>query len=367
MNVKRYIAKNMQEAMEKIRDEHGDETMILNSRKIKGRGIRGIMGSDRVEVVVATDGSPSGSVDTREITTSVAQTVGAQMKGVEKTLDALLATVEGISKTAPVQIENDELANFQETLLRNDVRQELVLKLYSRAKRLIQNENYLPKEAAVKVLSDCIGEPVKLEFDTDRQNVVALIGPTGVGKTTTLAKLAAIYALQQNKKAALITADVYRIGAVEQLKTYADIMGLPMEVIPNVDEVTAAIAKHLDADIIFIDTPGKSPSDDQHSIDMQRLIEKSCANNVFLVVSATSNVESLKKIFKTYENISDYKLIVTKTDEAITESPLLNISDLSKSPISYLAFGQNVPNDIEVMDSQAIVRDVVARLKFEEI
>jgi flagellar biosynthesis protein FlhF len=99
---------------------------------------------------------------------------------------------------------------------------------------------------------------------------------------------------------------------------------------------------------------------------MQRLIEKSGANNVFLVVSATSNVESLKKIFKTYENISDYKLIVTKTDEAITESPLLNISDLSKSSISYFAFGQNVPNDIEILNPQTIVGDIVSRMKFEE-
>jgi len=362
MNVKRYIAKNAEEAIEKIRNDQGNESMILNSRPIRKKGIRGFFAQPMVEFVVASAGDDVVA-NSSTIKDDVAEVMDSKMKGLETQLGEMTKAIETFSFNVNNQgVDDDELGKFYDVLMRNDVKQELALKLYSRAKKLfISGITY--KDSIVQVLGDCLGIPDGLVLNETGQTVVVLIGPTGVGKTTSLAKLAAIYSLQKNLKAAFITADVYRIGAVEQLKTYADIMGIPMEVIPNVSEVSAAMQKHADAEIIFIDTPGKSPTDDQHSADMQTLIELSNANNVFLTVSATSNVESLKKIFKTYENIEDYKLIVTKTDEASAESILLNISNISDAPISYLAFGQNVPNDIEPMNPEKLIQIVLQKME----
>ena len=317
---------------------------------------------------VAASESPSTSkaVDTTQIKEGVAEVIDDKMQSLENQLGEMTKVIENFSYNVKSQNAQDdeELKDFYEFLIKSGIHQGLAVDLCGAVKELMLEEQ-LEKDVAIsKALTNHLGSPNELALNENGQTVVVMLGPTGVGKTTSLAKLAATFSLQKNLNAAFITADVYRIGAVEQLKTYADIMGIPMEVIPNVDEVSEALRRHAEADIIFIDTPGKSPSDDQHSLDMQRLIEISGASNVFLVVSATSNVESLKRIFKTYENIEDYKLIVTKTDEAMANSTLFNVADLSKNSISYLAFGQNVPNDIKVIDAnettQSLLQDLTS-------
>ena len=370
MNVKRYLASTPQEAMEMIKSEHGNDAIILNSRTVRKKGIKGFFGRPMVEFVVATESSPRRKetvvVSVPQPEPVVPESFGKledKMQSLETKLGEMTRTMESIALTSggPVMAES-ELKDFYDILVKNDAREELALKLYNKSNQLVVRDEISEFEAIEKVLLDCIGTPDPIELNESGQTVVMVIGPTGVGKTTSLAKLAAIHSLQKGLKTAFITADVYRIGAVEQLKTYADIMSIPVSIIQKVEDVTEAIAAQKDADIIFIDTPGKSPRDTTHSEDMKKLIELSAAKNVFLVISATSNVDSLEKIFQTYENIENYRIILTKTDEAITETTLLNVTDMAKKSVSYVSFGQNVPDDIEIMDAEKITTQLMGRL-----
>ena len=195
-----------------------------------------------------------------------------------------------------------------------------------------------------------------------KPHVVFFIGPTGVGKTTTIAKIASKYKVDYEKKVAFITADTYRIAATEQLQVYANILDAPMSIVYSKEELNEAIEKYAEYDLVFVDTAGFSHKNEEQKEDIRNLIQgvdPEYTSEVYLVLSATTKYRDLLDIVDTYRTISEFKLIFTKLDETSTYGNLLNIKLYSDAELSYTTNGQNVPDDIELFDTQKIVKQLL--------
>ncbi len=189
--------------------------------------------------------------------------------------------------------------------------------------------------------------------------VVFFIGPTGVGKTTTIAKIASKFSAIDKKKVALLTADTYRIAAAEQLRTYADILEVPCRVIYSEEEVEQALRDFKDYDYIMVDTAGHSHQNEKQRENMNSIIHSAdglAEKEVYLVLSATTKYRDLISIADTYSKLTDYKLIFTKLDETTTLGSLLNLRLYTGAAISYVTDGQNVPDDISEFSPQKTVK-----------
>lgn len=184
--------------------------------------------------------------------------------------------------------------------------------------------------------------------------IVALIGPTGVGKTTTLAKIAAGFVLNKQAKAALITADTYRISAVEQLKTYSDIIGLPLDIVYNQDELRKAIRKHEDKDLILIDTAGRSQYNEYQLEELKTLLKANSRIEKHLVLSATTKERDAKDIIERFSFCNPKRVIFTKVDETSSLGIILNLLYEKDMALSYLADGQSVPDDIKAAGAETL-------------
>lgn len=182
---------------------------------------------------------------------------------------------------------------------------------------------------------------------SSKPKVVALIGPTGVGKTTTLAKIAAKFVLEQGARVALITADTYRISAVEQLKTYSDILGLPLEIVYNPEALRKAIEKHKDKQLILIDTAGRSQYNEYQMKELSGLLSIDADIEKHLVMSATTKTSDGVELLENFSICQPDRVIFTKVDETGTHGIILNILHRRKVALSYITNGQSVPDDIE--------------------
>lgn len=206
------------------------------------------------------------------------------------------------------------------------------------------------------------GQPKSLDLSGAKPHVVFFIGPTGVGKTTTIAKIASKYKVDYEKKVAFITADTYRIAATEQLQVYANILDAPMSIVYSKEELNEAIGKYAEYDLVFVDTAGFSHKNEEQKEDIRNLIQgvdPEYTSEVYLVLSATTKYRDLLDIVDTYHTISEFKLIFTKLDETSTYGNLLNIKLYSDAELSYTTNGQNVPDDIELFDTQKIVKQLL--------
>ena len=197
---------------------------------------------------------------------------------------------------------------------------------------------------------DCCGP---LSVTPGQRRLVALVGPTGVGKTTTVAKLAADFHLRQRCRVGLITVDTYRIAAVDQLRTYADIIDLPMEVVATPREMRASLARLADMDLILMDTAGRSPRDEVRIQELKSMLEEAQADEVLLVLSGVTSLRALKKAAEKFAPVGVTSLILTKLDEAAGLGSLLSLLRAARLPVSYVTNGQNVPDDIAAADRRA--------------
>lgn len=194
---------------------------------------------------------------------------------------------------------------------------------------------------------------------TDRPRVIALIGPTGVGKTTTVAKLAATYKLRHQKKVGLITSDTYRIAAVEQLKTYAGIIGLPLKVANSPEEMRQAVESLQSCDIIVVDTAGRSQNDRQRLAELAEFSAAANPDETHLVLSTTVGDNVLRKTAERFRALGPDRCILTKLDEAVTTGPIAGLCDRIGLPLSFVTVGQEVPDDIEPARADRLARCVL--------
>ena len=274
-------------------------------------------------------------------------------------------TIEGLEKKLPNQTEGFQcMKMIYEILLENEVNEKYVNQIMDDMEKIARNGTSMDL-----ILSNIyqkmilkFGQPKTIELSQGQPKIVFFIGPTGVGKTTTIAKIASKYKVDMGKKVAFLTADTYRIAAAEQLRTYANILDTPLTIIYSADEMNAAIERVADYDLVLVDTAGFSHKNDSQRFDIKQLIEsldKKYEKEVYLVISATTKYKDLLEIADIYHEIADYKVVFTKLDETTTYGNILNIKLYSGAELSYTTNGQNVPDDIEVFSTQEIVKQLL--------
>jgi len=372
----------MQEALEKVREELGVDAIILSTRKVrKASGPSALFEELSVEVTAGLENSvvsPSlhRAENRHEKTLSdfrndAAEPYGKaavaeehqEIKRLHHEMEEIRKDLQKFGKrhaertepaSFPLSIP-EAVANSYRFLRSNGINDRAVVSIVNKLqKKMEQEKHVIPNmEMLLPIIQDVI--PTSGPIGMGKKNkVVALVGPTGVGKTTTIAKLAANYSLHVNKKVALFTLDTYRVAAVEQLKVYAHITGIPLEVIEKPEDLSVAFSRHTDKDLILIDTSGISQKNNEQISSLKKFIDVIPDVEVHLLISSTTETRTMYNIVDNFSVIPISNLIFTKIDEGFTFGNLLNTTFKYKIPISYLTCGQDVPKDIEPANARNI-------------
>lgn len=390
MKIKKYTASTEQEAILQIKEELGKDALILNIKKVQPKGIFKIFNKPSVEVTAAYEEKVQDN-DTNDVQKDLdvqkEKIIGnalemqrnqsiqnlernlekkiGNLEGILNIISAKLSNYETISDKNDKQIYNNKVIQVMyDNMIQNEVLPTITKKILAGLDEIIDkniNHTNLAIKTAYDRIIEVIGKPRPITLQ-NKPEIVVIMGPTGVGKTTTIAKLSSYFILEKNKSVGLITADTYRIAAVEQLKIYSSILGLETEVIYSENELEEKFNKLSEKDIIFVDTAGRSHKNNEQLEELSLLLNhmKNCTK--YLVLSMTTKFSDLKNILDIYSKISDYNIIFTKADETITKGVILNICYLTGKPISYITDGQNVPDDIEIMKPEDIAKSLLGSI-----
>ncbi len=395
MIIKKFEASSETEAMLLVKEELGKDAIIMNIKTIKPKGVYRLFKKSSVEVTAALDDSVKEKVVAKPDFTSGFNPSYAEAhkrgdilqdltsNDVEKPADDPSAIEEKLDKLQSLLVhqmeQNEKLV--KETQIEKDVFDIPCVKLIF--EQLIENdvtkenateiikeiENRIEKDSSVdNVLSHVyqkivlkLGQPKSITLDENETKYVFFIGPTGVGKTTTIAKIASSMKIQNKAKVALVTLDTYRIAAVEQLRTYANILNIPLKVVYSNDELQGMKEEFKDYDVVLVDTAGRSHKNEDQVADIRDMFEITSEDlrEIYLVLSATTKYKDLLQIIETYKKIADFNLIFTKLDETLAWGNILNIRMLTQAPLSYTTWGQNVPDDIGRINAQKIAKQLL--------
>lgn len=383
MVIKKYLVNNMNEALTRIRYELGRDAVIIGQRKVKKPGIKGFFTGKKIEVTAAVE---NFNKDIKEVKDNKEETqkVKDSIKDIQKIMNAELELKSKekednkFNNLEPKIIEKEDIKDISLENEMKDVKKLLNEVLKNTSKEELTSE---PKEDKLLTLvrdldidlefydelkervsndrvQDDLKEAVKSSIEISKEDLrgnIVLIGPTGVGKTTTIAKLAGRLALIENKKVGLITIDTYRIGAVEQLKTYAEIMNIPFKVVITTKEMEQAVESMSDCDVVLIDTTGRSSKNSMQISELRAYVEKANPDSIAVVISATTKNKDIKIILDGYSQLNYDRVIITKLDETSTYGSLYNISKRANKPLKFITVGQNVPDDIKEPTKEDII------------
>lgn len=374
MRVKRYVARSIQEAIALVKADLGKDAVILHTKKVRRDGLLGLFGQSKVEVIAAVEhntakaqlaGETSASPERRPAPAAVAHTAGAaaqaELAEMRRELQAIRKALAK-DEAAPAADVPDGVERLRRHLLDQEVDPDLVRELLAAVRsRANAGEDERPDWVREAVRAEIAKEIAGVDpwQIAESGRVQCLVGPTGVGKTTTIAKLAANYSLLGGKRVALITVDTYRIAAVEQLKTYAEIIGVPLDVAFTPHELKEAIARRSDYDMVLVDTAGRSQKHKMQMAELRAFLDVVDKPEVHLVLSATTRTKDMADIIQRFSQLPIRYLIMTKLDETSTYGPLLNACRLSGKPLSYVTNGQTVPDDIEVAEGDRIAEMIL--------
>ena len=375
----------MQEALSQVRLQLGPDAAVLRTREVRGGLLRWLVGRPLVEVTATAELTPPRRLARRPAVVERAPLTSADVHGMD--LDSLAGTqLAAPDRIACSQMVADRpssrpssrplprpasTTHLPESLFRiyaelieanvhEDIARQLIDELHHDVPTAAFADPAILKARLVRGIEDeiAISGPIKVE--PGRRRLVALVGPTGVGKTTTIAKLAAHFRLKERKRVGLITVDTFRIAAVEQLRAYADIIDLPMEVVSNPLEMRQAVSRLADLDLILMDTAGRSPRDEVKLQELKAMFAEAAPDEVHLVLSATCGAANLLSMTRQFAEVGVTSLLLTKMDEAHGLGNLLPLVRESRVPLSYLTNGQNVPDDIEIAEANRLSRMMIA-------
>lgn len=370
MRVKRIVALNMQEAMEKIKAELGNDAVILHTRYFKEGGFLGLFRKNYVEVTAAVEDSQNEIPENLETAVAISGKDPAESgKNSNNDVNTELTEMRNMMKEMSSMLESIGQPRFPkigqslyQRLKKWDIEEKIAQSIVKSTIDEYAKSPLQTPEELNKIFFACLLKPIKkmkfIPAPNKRENsrILAFIGPTGVGKTTTIAKLAAMSAVIERKKVSLITVDTYRIAAVEQLKTVGEIMNVPVKVIFTPENLHQTLNDMNDQEMIYIDTAGRSHRNKTQVEELKTYLENSQADDIFLVLSSTSKYQDLVDILETYQDINITSLIFTKLDETSNYGSIYNIACNEKYPISYFTIGQNIPDDIEIADPIKLVQ-----------
>jgi flagellar biosynthesis protein FlhF len=412
MKIKKFKADSVKEALLLVKAEMGPNAVILNTKKTGGT----LFGGEKVEITAALDensyaapgdgASKENEEPVRNVTTysprKIRESAGGSPTSVIERVRREAAPASGLSYDhfTPPKLENDGfgvlredldkmrsavyslaeknvvpaenlpagLKAVRESLEQNEVAPAHIEALLSQMKKdhpadQLKNDLWMRRSLFRRVESAiAVSGPIRKAqpaVSGTRAKRIALVGPTGVGKTTTIAKLAAHLKLKENLNVALIAADNYRMAAIEQIQQFAQIAGIPLEVVFTDDEMHQALVKFSGYDVVFIDTAGRSQRNIEHMNDLRRTLNAAEADEVHLTVSVTTKMKDLRLIEKKYAEVGYNRLIFTKLDETISYGTIYNLLKESGKPVSYVSTGQNIPDDLNPANSTALANLIV--------
>ncbi|AVQ44346.1 flagellar biosynthesis protein FlhF [Clostridium botulinum] len=406
MKIKKYVVNDMNEAMTRIRYELGTDAIIISQRKVRKGGFLGLFSKKSLEVTAAIDNyskekkhnsNTEDKINKRNNIEVIKRMIEEKNNNIKydnninhdtNILDSYKEILE--SKSESFENKRSKGKEFAETKdLMDEIRDlKKIVKDIGKNEKSYEDENSslvnffkdldLEEEFIEKIikkvgdLEDNLEEREKIKRVIEntidiRSNsvdkVTVLVGPTGVGKTTTIAKLAGKLSLIDKKKVGLITIDTYRIGAVEQLKTYADIMNIPFKVVFSIKDIEKSIIDLDYCDVILVDTTGRSSKNMMQISELRAFIEKIKEKSVHLVISASTKNKDIETIIKGYTILEYENIIITKLDETSTYGSILTILDKGKKPISFITTGQDVPDDIKEGNKEEIAKIVLGENK----
>ena len=387
MDIKTYRAKTMQQALGLVRRELGPDAAVLHTRELNGGFVRRMLFGRKYEVAASSNVNVPSRLPARMqeqlqggrrvgtahqlAYSAVNELAGNGLVGdahprpapssvldrqVAGQLDRLQEMIEKLCSqpaVAPKHELPETLFRVFTDMIEAEVDESIARDLVDRIRNdsgLHVADSLLVKARVAQLLEEDITVTGPITTSSDKCRLVALVGPTGVGKTTTIAKLAANYRLREKKRVGLITVDTYRVAAVEQLRTYADIIDLPMEVVSTPREMREAVARMRNLDLVLMDTAGRSPRDEIKIQELRSLLAEAEADDVLLVLSATAGTRSLTATAEKFAEVGTTGLLLTKLDEATSLGHLVALTQQCRLPISYLTDGQNVPDDIQVAE-----------------
>lgn len=369
MKVKKYIAPTMAEASEKIKKELGKDAIILNSKVVYTGGFLGFFKKKNIEVIAALDAEKDPPIKnmSKEVLVKKDSQINTKEGG---EVDLLLHEMQELkSMVTHVKTKVTDYAQYSPAiqaiylqLLNQEVQEEWIQRwieeLLEKEPALAEgNKDFVRKQMKQYLLQEL--SSFSYEGLSFQKKYVALLGPTGVGKTTTLAKLAAICSLQKQKKVAMITTDTYRIAAVEQLKTYAQILNVPIEVAYNIDDFKRAKETFQHHDIVFIDTAGRNFRDEHYVKELKNLIDFDEEMETFLVLALTSKPKDMKEVYEQFSERLDLdRIIFSKLDETSSIGGMIDFMFTFSRGISYVTTGQNVPDDMIEATPQYLIQQL---------
>jgi flagellar biosynthesis protein FlhF len=394
MNIKTYRARSMRDALELVRRELGPAAAVLHTRELNAGLVRRMLFGRQYEVAASAGvnvpsrlpdtvhtaadvGYQTLTPDTRHLTPSPVPQAHLEVDyrsqyrddfrhQVAGQLDELHAMVEKLCQraaTAPSHDMPEALFRVFTDLIEAEVDEAIAREWIDRIRsdRDVDGlvDAMLVKARVARLLEDEIKVTGPIVTQADKCRVVALVGPTGVGKTPTIAKLAANYRLREKRRVGLITVDTYRVAAVEQLRTYADIIDLPMEVVATPREMREASARMSHLDLVLMDTAGRSPRDEVRIQELKSMLAEAEPDDVYLVLSGTAGAKSLTATAERFADVGTTAVLLTKLDEATSLGHLASLIRACHLPISYLTDGQNVPDDIQVAEQRKLAQMVL--------
>lgn len=380
MRIKKYEVFDMKEAMKLIKEELGPDAMILSSRKVVKNNNFGLFSRPIIEVTAAVEDDDRvkkkktvGTDFKPEKPQPEKPQKGNELDRIAELIntlglnrfDSLISDITEIKKQM-MEMKSSMKENlmvdltghireFYNLMIKNGVDEVIAYKFLKKIEK--RTSHGLTPNQIRNLITQLMSELIPVEkdyFSSINAKVLALVGPTGVGKTTTIAKIAANLSLKLKKSVALITVDNFRIGAVEQLKTYAEIVDIPLRVASTPGELERIIYECRDYEYIFVDSMGRSQFDDDQIGDLMKFLEVSPLIKVALVMSMSSNHMEMMDTYDRYAKLLPEYLIFTKLDETKYFGPLVNIPIKKKTPLMLLSKGQNVPDDMELPDGKKI-------------
>lgn len=299
---------------------------------------------------------------------TVPQPASAPETNLAAKLESIQKMLEELGRSGKISHDDEvpnELFHIYTDLIEAEVDDDLARELVAQLKKNCSTAQLQDAAAAKALLAAMVESEMRcgspIVPTPGRRKVVGLIGATGVGKTTTIAKLAANFRLREGIRMGLVTVDTYRIAAVEQLRTYAEIIDLPMKVVTSPPEMRRALDELMGLDLVLIDTAGRSPRDDLKIQELKSLLNEADVDEVHLVMSLTSSLKSLTTTAEKFQAASPTSVILTKLDEAPSMGSLLSLARNIPLPVSYLTTGQNVPDDIETAHAGRMSRLILGQ------
>lgn len=395
MRIKKYTASSMKEALLKIKKDFGDDAMILKTRKLPRR-IFSLNEQETIEVTAAIDegkvskafplpplkvNNPGVYQRPRAVGKEFPASAGAafisdgndkeempqnpvvpmitrmdtqeqlrmmELKEEIREMKSLLKSILRTGQSCASGGFAGEWAILYKRLVDSEIRTTIAESLIRKMIHSSQNATNALHDRFITAVGDSFPVSGPLRLKSGSPLVVAFVGPTGAGKTTTIAKLVSYYSLHKKGAVSIITADTYRIAAIEQIRAFADIVGVRLHVVFNPQEAQDALTLCENDDIVFVDTAGRSQKNNTHMKELASLVEVLRPDDTHLVLSATTKDSDIHDVIKRYREVPIHHLLFTKLDETVKIGNIFNAVNQYAIPVSYFTIGQNVPEDIEI-------------------